>query len=79
MPVTVGGRTRIPDGLTSSTLSDVKNVGSLSYSRQLRDFGQYAQQTGRSFDLYVRPTTRLSGPLQEAAGPGGPINLRFIP
>jgi RHS repeat-associated protein len=77
--VDVAGRKRIPDGLTSTTLSEVKNVSSLSYSQQLRDFAQYAQQSGRSFDLYVRTTTRLSGPLQRAAGPGGPINLRFIP
>lgn len=77
--IDVGGRKRIPDGLTPSTLSEVKNVASLSYSSQLRDFAQYAQQTGRSFDLCVRRTTRLSGPLQRAARPGGPINLRFIP
>lgn len=77
--IDVAGRKRIPDGLTSTTLSEVKNVSSLSYSQQLRDFAQYAQQSGRSFDLYVRPTTSLSGPLQRAAGPGGPINLRFIP
>jgi hypothetical protein len=77
--VDVAGRKRIPDGLTPTTVSEVKNVGSLSYSQQLRDLAQYAQQTGRSFDLYVRPTTRLSGPLQRASGRGGPINLRFIP
>jgi Restriction endonuclease fold toxin 7 len=60
-------------------LSEVKNVESLSYARQLRDFADYAQQTGRRFDLYVRPNTSLSGPLERAVGPGGPINLRFIP
>lgn len=78
VPISVAGRGRIPDGLTTSTLSEVKNTASLSYTRQLRDFAQYAQQTGRSFDLYVRPTTRLSGPLQRQVASGS-INLRFIP
>lgn len=78
VPIRVGGRGRIPDGLTPSTLSEVKNVGSLSYTRQLRDFEQYAQQTGRSFDLYVRPGARLSGPLLDART-AGRINIREIP
>lgn len=51
VPVTIGGRTRIPDGLTTSRLSEVKNLGSLSYSSQLRDYVAYAQQTGRQVDL----------------------------
>jgi hypothetical protein len=59
--IDVAGRKRIPDGLTSTAVSEVKNVSSLRYSQQLRDFAHYAQQSGRSFDLYVRPTTRLSG------------------
>ena len=78
VPISVAGRGRIPDGLTTSTLSEVKNTASLSYTQQLRDFAQYAQQTGRSFDLYVRSTTRLSGPLQREVA-NGSINLRFIP
>lgn len=35
VPIRVAGRGRIPDGLTPSTLSEVKNVASLSYTRQL--------------------------------------------
>jgi hypothetical protein len=76
--IDVAGRTRIPDGLTPTVLSEVKNVQSLSYTQQLRDFAAYAQQTGRQFDLYVRPDTRLSGPLQDAVRRGD-INLRIIP
>jgi RHS repeat-associated protein len=76
--IQVAGRTRIPDGLTSTVLSEVKNVQSLSYTQQLRDFASYASQNGLRYDLYVRPTTKLSGPLaQEVAN--GAINLRFIP
>ena len=76
--IQVAGRTRIPDGLTSTVLSEVKNVGSLSYTQQLRDFAQYAGQNGLRFDLYVRPSTQLSGPLSDAVQ-SGVINLRFIP
>ncbi|MBK8010187.1 MAG: hypothetical protein IPK13_02495 [Deltaproteobacteria bacterium] len=76
--ILVNGRNRIPDGLTNTVLSEVKNVKSLSFSRQLRDFADFAQQRGRRFDLYVRPNTTLSGALQEAV-PQGTINLRFIP
>ncbi|HEU4583743.1 MAG TPA: SpvB/TcaC N-terminal domain-containing protein [Polyangiaceae bacterium] len=76
--IRVAGRTRIPDGLTSTVLSEVKNVRSLSYTQQLRDFAAYAAQNGLRFDLFVRPNTILSGPLaQEIAN--GVINLRFIP
>lgn len=59
-------------------LSEVKNVSSLSFTRQLRDFADFAQQTGRQFDLYVRRSTRLSGPLKDAVQEGR-INLLFIP
>jgi hypothetical protein len=80
VPITVAGRARIPDGLNLETrvLSEVKNVGSLSYTQQLRDFAAHASANGLRFDLWVRPTTQLSGPLaQEVAN--GAINLRYIP
>jgi RHS repeat-associated protein len=76
--ITINGATRIPDGLTARALTEVKNVGSLSYTQQLRDFASFAQQTGRQFDLYVRPNTQLSGPLLDAIH-AGQINLRYIP
>jgi uncharacterized protein RhaS with RHS repeats len=56
---------RIPDGLTATTLSEVKNVAKLSLTNQLRDFAAFARETGRSFELYIRPNTELSGPLQQ--------------
>ena len=74
----VNGCTRIPDGLPATTLSEVKNVSSLSYTQQLRDFADHAGKNGLTFDLYVRPTTQLSGPLQDAIRQGT-INLKFIP
>ena len=78
VPIAVGGRVRIPDGLTSTVLSEVKNVGSLSYTQQLRDFASYARANGLRFDLWVRPTTQLTGPLSQEVASGA-INLRIIP
>jgi hypothetical protein len=65
---------RIPDELNATTLGEVKNVGSLSYTSQLRDFAAYAQQNGLAFNLYVRGSTTFSGPLQQAID-SGQINL----
>lgn len=80
VPITVGKRGRIPDGLTDTTLSEVKNVSSLSYTSQLRDFASYARDNRLTVDLFTRPDTRLSGPLREAlADPAVPIRLRSIP
>ena len=72
---------RIPDNFdpASQVIGEVKNVGSLSYTNQLRDFSAFASENpGWTFQLYVRPTTQLSGPLQQAIG-NGDIVLRFIP
>jgi len=55
---------RIPDGLTSTTLTEVKNVAHQSLTRQLRDFHVFSQQTERQFILYARPNTTFSRPLQ---------------
>lgn len=62
----VNGRGRIPDGITPTTVSEVKNVKTLSYTQQLRDYVEYARQTGRTFDLYVRRDTIPSKPLLRA-------------
>ena len=78
LAIRVAGRTRIPDGLTNSVLTEVKNVKSLSYTRQLRDFTSYAQSNDLRFDLWVRKGAEVSGPLQEAIR-NGAINLRIIP
>ncbi len=59
-PIYVNGRTRIPDALTPSTLTEVKNVKYISNTSQLRDFATYATNTGRTMELYVRPTTKVA-------------------
>ncbi|MEA3135052.1 MAG: hypothetical protein QOG17_2898 [Gammaproteobacteria bacterium] len=50
----------------------------LSYTKQLRDFAQYGSQNGLRFDLYVRPGTEFTGPLQQAIE-SGTVNPRLIP
>lgn len=68
--VRIDGQLRIPDGLTKTTISEVKNVSSLSYTQQLRDYAAFARQNNLRFDLYVRDSTKLSGPLQQARDQG---------
>jgi hypothetical protein len=70
---------RVPDALdhAARTIGEVKNVGSLSYTNQLRDFASYASSKGYTFELWVRPTTQLSGPLQQAVS-NGEIMLRLL-
>jgi len=76
--IRVNGRLRIPERITPSTLTEVKNVKSLSNTAQLRDYSQYARQTGKTFELYVRSDAYLSGPLREAAHMGE-IIIKTIP
>ena len=54
--IQVNGRTRIPE----TPLTEVKNVKYISNTQQLRDFAAYANATGRSLELWVRPTTRVA-------------------
>jgi hypothetical protein len=77
--ISVNGRMRIPDGLIpGKSLSEVKNVDKLSLTSQLRDYLQHAESEGLQFDLYTRPDTQLSGPLQNAIDKGL-INRLDIP
>lgn len=55
---------------------EVKNVKNLSYTRQLRDYTDYASQKGPRLDIYVRDSTNLSGPLARAdLDPMNPVNI----
>lgn len=46
--------------------------------RKVRDFSDYADSNRLRMDLYTRPDTKLSKPLQDAIE-CGKINLRTIP
>ena len=69
---------RFPDALTDTTLTEVKNVAYQSYTQQLRDYATFAAQNWLDFQLWVRPSTGLSGPLMDAIN-SGDIILNFIP
>ncbi|MEO0249526.1 MAG: putative toxin [candidate division WOR-3 bacterium] len=70
---------RIPDEVREGiSLTEVKNVKSLSFTRQLRDYYQYCQDKNLKFVLYTRKNTQLSKALQELIQQGK-IELRFLP
>jgi hypothetical protein len=75
-----GGKIRVPDSVdtTRGVLTEVKNVRSLNFTSQLRDYSNFAQSQGLRFELYVRSNTKLSRPLQNAINQGTIIR-RNIP
>ena len=74
------GITRFPDIFNAKAriIGEVKNVQSLSFTQQLRDYAAYAKATGWKLELWVRPSTRLSGPLLQAKN-AGQIIINYIP
>lgn len=69
---------RIPDELTETTLTEVKNVKYLYFSTQLQDSLHYSIMTNRQMILKVRPDTILSQPLLDAIDAGW-IRLEYLP
>jgi len=65
----------VPDELLHDEiiLREIKNVSSLSYTRQLQDFNLWAQQNGYKFVLEVKPGAKLTGPLLEQIQSGNII------
>src|SRR5271166_4037208 len=61
-----GGRARFTDGSTSTTVNEVKNVAKQGWTQQLKDEAGHAAATSRTFQLWVRSSTQVSGPLQAA-------------
>ncbi len=70
---------RIPDALTDTTLTEVKNVARLGYTNQLQDFEAYASGSGRAFDLVVRQNTVLTQELQGLENSGVINVIRRLP
>jgi hypothetical protein len=69
---------RVPDEMTPTTLTEVKNVATLSFDAQIRDFLHYSIMTERRFILKIRPGTKLSKSLEDAIRAGW-IHLEFLP
>lgn len=62
---------RIPDGLTNTILSEVKNyAGTLSYTNQIKDFVLYAQSQSPPLQMHLYTNAHLSGPLQQMVDSG---------
>ena len=76
--IEIHGRKRVPDGVTDTVLTEVKNVKKLSFTSQLRDYLDISREQGLRFDLFVRRDTKLSEPLLQAIEQRI-INRRFIP
>jgi hypothetical protein len=77
----LAGRLRIPDGITTTRLSEVKNVRYQGLTSQLRDYAEFARETQRAFVLYVRGgenPTILAPELQRLIDLG-PIIKQSIP
>ncbi|MBW7876863.1 MAG: hypothetical protein H3C47_12850 [Candidatus Cloacimonetes bacterium] len=74
-------RDRIPDGIQGKVISEVKNVRKLSLTKQLRDYLDFADSSGRKLHLYVRKDdgTKLSKSLQELIDAGRIKIFREIP
>lgn len=71
--IEINGRFRIPDAMTPTVLTEVKNVKYISNTRQLRDFADYAKKTNRTLELFVRPTTKISKTVIDAGW-----NIRYL-
>ena len=64
--ININGRVRIPDAMTNTTLTEVKNVKYISNTQQLKDFADYARLSNLNLILYVRPTTKISNTVLDA-------------
>ena len=73
----LSGKMRFPDDLTKKALKEAKNVKKQGWTAQLKDYAEIAKQKGVPFELWVRESTNLSGPLQ-AAEARGDVFIKFF-
>ena len=69
---TVSGSSRIPDFVDQANkiIYEAKNVSAQTYSSQINDMTQWAEQNGYTFELYVREGAYISPSLQRAVQNG---------
>jgi hypothetical protein len=80
--LTGSAKYRVPDILNNElgVIGEVKNVQSLSYTNQLKDFSMWAQRNSYTFNLYVRQSTVISSSdLIEAISHGDITLWRCLP
>ena len=72
--------TRVPDFVDEAEgyFNEVKNVSRQAFTRQLREMLQATEATGNRLVLWVRQTTVLTEPMQDAVDVGRVI-LQYIP
>ncbi|MDN2708807.1 putative toxin [Janthinobacterium sp. SUN118] len=75
--IDMNGRKRRPDGLNNVELSEVKNTSRQAWTQQLRDYSAYAKENNLNFVLYVRPSTKLTPPLEKALREGH-VEIKYI-
>ncbi|MFZ5968239.1 MAG: putative toxin [Bacillota bacterium] len=70
--ITGSAKYRIPDGLDDANklIQEVKNVKYQGLTNQIKDFSAYAKREGYTFELFVRPDTKISSPLQKLIDTG---------
>ena len=76
-PISINGRTRIPDAITESSVIEVKNVKYQSRTRQITDLVDYARENGLALILRIRRDTKVSKPLR-AAEKRGEVQIEYI-
>ncbi len=64
------GRMVFPDKITDEVLKEVKNVKYQSLTQQLRDYLEIARARGLEYELWLRPSTKVSKPLQRLMDAG---------
>ena len=77
----------LPDAMNATAMTEVKNVITLSYTKQLRIMVWFARATGRTLNLVVSPrNVSISKPLEKAIGETGgkievfdPVTKAFTP
>ena len=75
--VEINGRMRFPDEISPTTIKEVKNVGRQGWTRQLKDYSDLAKSEGKTFELWIRPETRVSRVLEQARRDGNVV-FKFI-
>ncbi len=62
---------RIPDFMDDFAVGEIKSGKKISFSAQIRDMMKFADESGRTFILYVRNINNVSRPLREVIKKSG--------
>jgi hypothetical protein len=72
------GKDRISDFSTNSTIEETKNVKYQYWSTQLNDAAARAKETGKTFILWIRKSTKISEQVKVQRRAGNVV-IKFIP